>query len=112
MVQDTAGAGNHGGSLVFSTTSAGSAGVSQDWLTIASTGMATFSGELLCSLHTGDVQPLTFVLSCLLAFYLLLQDRLTLWPRHQLRVPAVLACTVSTGYGCFAAVPELSCIVS
>ena len=47
MTQDTAGAGHHGASIILSTTSAGASGISHDWLTIASTGMASFAGLLL-----------------------------------------------------------------
>ena len=45
MLQDAVGVGNHAANLIFSTTSAGSSGVLQDWLIIDSTGLATFTGE-------------------------------------------------------------------
>ena len=47
--QETAGAGHHGASIILSTTSAGASGILQDWLTIASTGMASFAGLLTAS---------------------------------------------------------------
>lgn len=46
LLQDTTGVGNHGASLRFSTTSAGTTGTLQDWLIISSTGLATFQGKL------------------------------------------------------------------
>lgn len=55
-MQDTTGAGGHGGSLVFSTVLAGLSGSLQDWLTISSAGMSTFSGELLSSLATSGAR--------------------------------------------------------
>jgi len=39
------GAGQHAANLIFSTSSAGSSGVLQDWLIIDSTGLATFTGD-------------------------------------------------------------------
>ena len=45
MLQDAVGVGNHGANLIFSTTSAGSSGILQDWLIIDSTGVATFTGN-------------------------------------------------------------------
>ncbi len=45
MLQDAVGVGNHAANLIFSTTSAGSSGVLQDWLIIDSTGLANFTGD-------------------------------------------------------------------
>ena len=44
-MQDASGVGNHGASMIFSTTTAGASGSLQDWLTISSTGLASFAGE-------------------------------------------------------------------
>lgn len=52
LLQDTPGVGHHGASLSFSTTSAGSSGTLQDWLTLDSTGLATFSGRSTSSLDS------------------------------------------------------------
>lgn len=60
VMQDTSGAGNFGGSLVFSTASPGLTGSLQDWLTIASTGMSTFSGELVFILTNSTVKLINF----------------------------------------------------
>lgn len=69
MLQDIAGAGNHGGSLVFSTAAAGLSGSLQDWLTIASTGMSTFSGELALGLSNST--KLKATVPCLMLYLLI-----------------------------------------
>lgn len=67
LAQDAAGVGHHGASLILSTTAAGASGTLQDWVTINSTGLASFAGELLpsaliavrrCSLHLGSLRHL------------------------------------------------------
>lgn len=71
MMQDTAGAGRHGGSLVLSTCPAGLSGPLQDWLTISSTGLSTFSGDLLSRLSTtAAFQLLTCSLACLVRTFI------------------------------------------
>ena len=44
LLQDTAGLGGRGASLILSTAAAGIAGALQDWLTIDSNGLTTLAG--------------------------------------------------------------------
>ena len=51
LAQDSAEVGHHGASLILSTKAAGAFGTLQDWLTIDSTGLASFAGVDLSSVH-------------------------------------------------------------
>ena len=102
MLQDAVGVGNHAANLIFSTTSAGSLGVLQDWLIIDSTGLANFTGDHNADCYTCDAQnkPVWRELTCVAQTCCLLAlISIVIIILITLTVTAAANCNNDCGYG-------------